>query len=157
MVLGMRRGVLLVIATAACGRIGFDPSGAGATGDPQLADAMRTDATPVVAVCDPSACAAAGGSCLRDTCVIDCTGFGDCANVTCPPGANCDITCGYMGCANVQCGDAPRCVIHCEQTNGCTNVDCDRESMCIVECMAIDRCTGWVNCAVAAQCSVTCG
>ena len=83
----------------------------------------------------PNACT---GGCSADTCTIDCTGAGTCADesVTCPPGWRCRVQCDADSCSGLVLDCANHgCTIACNGDTACSDaaVNCG-VGPCLVQC-----------------------
>lgn len=178
------RGVV-VIATLACG-CGFRIDGGVSTRDAAGSDAIDLDATidsmpddgmiepppdmmpdmmidAPLAVCEPTACGAAGGTCTNGACLIVENGQ---TGVTCPAGMPCSVQCNQNdACKNggVDCGGATTCEVSCFGTATCQSggVDCGLATLCTVRCIGSASCQNGtsgdrsVECR-SSTCEVTC-
>ena len=142
------RIALVVIAFAACGRIGFDrlPSGDG-DGGTQLpgSGAVTSDAKPGAG----SGVACTGGSCAcTNSCTRGCSGSG--CMMSCSQGANCDFSCDGGGCT-FDCEDTTCCEFTCNG-GGCKYIGASSTTIigsCSQDCMGM--------CTEASDCLVSCG
>lgn len=88
--------------------------------------------------CATANCAAAGGTCEDDICVIGCTGP-DCIP-RCPKGLACKIECGATSCnKGIDCLDARSCDITCLQESCRGEVKCAGDA-CSVHCNGVNSC-----------------
>lgn len=99
--------------------------------------------------CDPTQCGAVkGGVCTPSgACAISCASMTECPPSTviaCPPGHDCQITCGGTACDKVQCTGGRSCSIDCSAMGSCHNgVICKAEQRCQLDCKgAMDSCGG---------------
>ncbi|HEY1811616.1 MAG TPA: hypothetical protein VGG74_04625 [Kofleriaceae bacterium] len=150
------RGGALVLALAACGRIGFSSSSGGDDGPHFDAHAIIDDSTssPSDASLLTGACESGQGSggSASCTCANDC-------NRTCPDG-NCAMTCNGMsdctfdcpgGGCTFTCNDSTCCEVSCTGGN-CTFVATGQGD---VDGSCGSGCTG--DCTQSSDCTVACG
>lgn len=147
--------MLVLIVAAGC-RLAFDRS------EPeQLPDAKLFLDAPVVPVdaapCSSAACAAAGGTCVNDTCEIVEKSE---RLVTCPAGVACRVICDDASsrpCRDgVRCGGAPSCDVRCIGYRACqAGVDC-AGAACAVVCNGSDACENGITVGPVGQCTSHC-
>lgn len=171
----VRALLFLVVATTAC-RVGFDPSKTDPTGDAPapLADAPFIDGN---GACEQVACAASGGSCTANVCVIaataetavmcptgmacriECTGSGrPCRDgASCGAATDCELRCiGYRACqAGASCGTAPICTVTCDGEEACQDgISTSAGTSCTSHCCGLGACLlGVGSCSQDATCS----
>src|SRR5262249_60242254 len=106
--------IVLVGATAACGRIGFDPQGGGSA--PTSGDAVNVGN----AICDPTQCAFVGGTCAGTTCKITVATNGILA---CPANHDCVFDCNTGAACNgaQECSGAHSCTFNCNARSSCNS------------------------------------
>ena len=146
--------IALVVGAAACrDLLGFeDPRVAGTFPD----DAFTEDSSPIdspLQPCDPAACAAVGGACTVDVCAI--TGGG--ANIVCPGGLRCRITCD-QSCGDIDCQPGSSCDVDCIGVNACQQsaIACRMAASCTIRCQGDNACQAGVSCEGGATCALDC-
>ena len=144
-------GVLIV---AACGRIGFDVVGAGDADGSGSGDANGSGSGS--AACRMLDCAAAGGTCMGDQCVIAVTGGG---TVTCPFGLDCVINCNTPAACrggNIDCSMAEHCTINCNAGGTCSNETFACAGGCTIYCRVDNTCNSDMFQCPAGACDLEC-
>ena len=177
----MRRWILAVASLApACGLsvVGVDPEGLTETlpdgavitlppgsdgGNTVVLEDGRVVVIPPANEAGPDAppattCAAAcaGGTCdAKGVCQL--TGTGP-AQVVCPPGVPCNVTCNDDECkGGIDCTKASSCTIACNGKGSCAAgaIAC-AGSTCDVSCKADGSCAGGVHCTAKDECDLHC-
>jgi len=136
-------------------------------------DSSGPDVAP--GTCVQLVCAAAGGNCDGDTCVIlqtaesavtcpagmpcrvECTGAGrPCRDgASCGAATTCELRCiGYRACqSGASCGTAPTCTVTCDGEEACESGITPGSATCTSHCCGLDACIGGVgSCANDAVC-----
>jgi hypothetical protein len=138
------RWAALYLAACAC-RFGFGPW----SDDDEPIEDARVDAAFMqppgdAGSCEPTACAAAGGTCTGVVCQVV---SGDESILSCPPGMPCRLVCdGYRYCRDgARCNGATWCEVACLGYRACqSGVACDG-SDCLVTCNGEEACESGIS------------
>lgn len=128
--------LVLVFAAAGC-RLGFDQD------DDSMMMATAPDARTVppgdAGACEPTACEAAGGTCVAGACERVATGE---ARLQCAPGMPCRLVCsGYRACRDgASCEGAPWCEVQCIGERACQDGVACGDAQCEITCDGAEAC-----------------
>lgn len=109
-------------------------------------DAAVADAGDAALSCDEE-CALAGGVCVEEACVFDCSASGACPfAINCPAARDCVVACGEGSCSEpVECPKEASCQVDCDGDGSCTSGVTCRGDSCDIGCHGQQSCQGRIG------------